>query len=198
MQQRISAILLAAGLSQRAGAEDKLLLKYDGKPILQHAVDLLSGLPKSPVFEKIIVTSLDKSGHIRIPEGVKLILNKKPEIGQSESIRLGIRAATGNFYMFMVADQPKLTVEDIEPLIMSALSYRDKIIYPTIEGSPTTPTIFPAFFKNELQALTGDNGGKEIRNNNPKSRVAIKIKNPDNFLEIDTMADFYKLFTKGR
>ena len=96
----------------------------------------------------------------------------------------------------MVADQPKLTVDDIMPLIKASKQYKNEIIYPTIEGSPTNPTIFPARFRNELLALTEDRGGRDIRNSNPDSRIPVEVENPDNFLDIDTMKDYYRLFAK--
>jgi len=202
MLQKISLILLAAGCSERMGDRDKLLLLYNGKSILQHAVDLLSALSVmsdgicSASFdmtlgvEKIIVTTLERSKNIHIPEDVKLIFNNKPEMGQSESIKLGLKFAAGSSYMFMVADQPKLTIDDIKPLLSAVQGNTDKIIYPIVKGKPATPVIFPALFKTVLLSLTGDKGGREIRNNNPKSCIEINVENPDNFIDIDTMKEY--------
>ena len=193
MQHGISIILLASGLSKRTGNDDKLLLPYNDKPLLQHSINLLSALS---VYEKILVSTIEKLKHVHVTDGIKVMLNKNPQKGQSESIKLGLKIATGSAYMFMVADQPKLTIDDIMPLIKASKQFKNEIIYPTIGGSPTNPTIFPARFKNELLALTEDRGGRDIRNNNPDSRVPIEVENPDNFLDVDTMKDYYKLFAK--
>ena len=37
-------ILLAAGLSERFGDEDKLLALLNGKPIIQHAIEAAKGI----------------------------------------------------------------------------------------------------------------------------------------------------------
>ena len=167
--------------------------------MLQYAIDLLSELsPLSNhmVFEKILISTIDKVGAIHIPEGIKMILNKKPDLGQSESIKVGLKTATGDSYMFMVADQPKLTFDDIKPLFLAVQRDKEKIVYPKRDGWPTSPTIFPASFREELLSLTGDKGGREIRDKYPRKCVGIEVKNQDNFMEINTMVDYYNLFEK--
>ena len=197
---KISVILLAAGLSRRAEKVNKLLLPINGKPMLQHAVDLMSALPDpatstASLVDRIIITTLDIVSQVKIPEGIKVMLNREPEKGQSESIKIGLKVAKGNTFFFMVADQPLLTLDDIKPLLSTAINKRDKIVYPIIDDRPSAPTIFPDRFKNELLALTGDMGGREIRNRNSKACFSIKVKNPDNFIEINSMVDYYNLFS---
>jgi molybdenum cofactor cytidylyltransferase len=169
---------------------DKLLLPYDGKSLLQHAIDLLAGLP---VSEKILVTTTEKLSHIRIPEEIKLIINENPDDGQSESVKLGIKTATGDIFLFMNADQPRLTAEDIEPLLAAVQKNKGKIIHPSINGKPTTPTMFPINFRTELLALSGDTGGRTVRNKNLASCVAIEVKNPENFTDIDDVENYHRL-----
>jgi len=200
--QKISVILLAAGFSRRTDKDNKLLLPIDGKPMLQYAVDLLAVLTDpatstASLVDKILVTTINIVSHVKIPDGIKVILNREPEKGQSESIKVGLKIAKGNTFFFMVADQPLLTLDDIKPLLSSAINKRDKIIYPLVNERPSAPTIFPERFKSELLALTGDLGGREIRNRNPQSCFAITAKNPDNFTEINNMVDYYNLFSKG-
>ena len=218
MEYTISAILLAAGLSRRMGGEeDKLLLPYNSKPILQNAIDVLAelsglsrpadlyyspGMPfrkraESISFELILVTTPDKLKHVRVPGNIRIIINNKPDVGQSESIRLGVKAATGDVYFFMSADQPLLTMQDIKPIIFTAQKNKNKIIYPTTNGRPINPVIFPAEFKKEFLSLTGDTGGREIRNNHPEFCIAIEVENPENFKDINNKADYYKLFSNN-
>jgi len=187
---KVSAILLAAGLSRRMGT-DKLMLEYQGKPLVQHSIDLLS---KLPVYESIIVTSNARLKSIALPPGIWSIINPTPENGQSSSIRIGLEAATGTHYMFMTADQPKLTPDDIIPLLQVAKENPDKIIYPIIDNKPNSPTIFPEHFRTELLCLSGDTGGREIRDNNKKSCLALEPEHQKNFKDIDSKEDFDDLF----
>jgi len=186
----ISAILLASGLSVRMG-RDKLLLEFQGKSFLQRAVDLMLDLP---VFERIIITSEVRAKKIALPSGVQIILNTKPENGISESIRIGTMAASGTHYIFFNADQPKLTAADITPILEASKANPDKIIFPVIDSGPGSPTIFPASFKKELINLSGDNGGRIIRDKHRDYCMAIRPDNHTNFEDIDKEEEFRDLF----
>ncbi|MCL2820240.1 MAG: nucleotidyltransferase family protein [Oscillospiraceae bacterium] len=182
---KISAIILAAGLSERMGT-DKLMLMYKDKFLLQHSLDLLNSLP---VFERIAVTATHRLEKISLPPGVKTVINLQPEKGQSESIRLGLKAASGTHFLFMPADQPELTLNDLTPLINAAAENPDKIIYPVIGGEPSSPTIFPQSFRTALTGLSGDTGGWVIREANKERCVGVEVENSGNFIDIDFPED---------
>jgi len=187
MYLKISAIVLAAGMSRRMGT-DKLLLEYQGRSLLQRSADLLSELP---VFERILITTCEHSEKITLPSNIQLIINQSSENGQSESVRLGIQAATGTHYLFMTADQPKLTPVDLKPFFESIEP--DIIVYPVINNKPSSPTLLPARFKPELLALSGDTGGRSVRDAHPEICQAIVPARPENFVDIDYMEDYEKL-----
>jgi len=190
---KISAILLAAGLSKRMG-EDKLLLSYRGSPMLWQTVNLLSELQ---VHERILVTTDARLEQIFLPPGIRSYINPIPENGQSGSIRIGIKAATGTHYLFLTADQPRLTITDILPLLEAVKKNPDSIIYPEIDSKPVSPTVFPASFRCDLLALAGDTGGRTIRDANSELCYMIEPEHPDNFIDIDTAEDFAKLTNGG-
>jgi len=214
MGQKISAILLAAGLSRRMG-EDKLLIEYRGTTLLQRAVDLLAELP---VSEKILVTTAERletillpqgvragidailgeglSGSIRLgletvllPREVRAQINANPGEGVSGSIRLGLEAARGEWYFFMTADQPGLTMEDVLPLFGYAGHSQGKIVYPLVNGEPCTPALFSSCFRAELLALSGDTGGRVVREAHPEACVEVAPNNPAHFSDIDYRED---------
>ena len=187
---KVSAILLAAGLSRRMGT-DKLLLDYKGKTFLQHSIDLLSELP---VYERIVVTTDARLELVNMPPGIRPYINPKPESGQSGSIRIGVEVATGSHYIFLTADQPKLTPDDIASLLEAAVLKPDKIVYPKIKSKPTSPTIFPNSCRKKLLELTGDTGGREIRDKNPESCFAIEPEHIKNFVDIDSEEEYHELF----
>jgi len=186
---KISAILLAAGLSQRMGC-DKLLLEYRGKTFLQRSVELLSSLP---VFERIIVISNTRSKIITLPSGIQLIINSIPENGISGSISTGVEAAKGTHYFFLTADQPLLTVADLRPLLEASEANPDKIVFPIIDNKPCSPTMFPGRFRTELLALSGDTGGRAIRDADLGACHAVEPERPENFFDIDSAEDYQAL-----
>jgi len=189
---RVSAILLAAGLSRRMG-DDKLLLMYRNKTLLQCAVELLSELP---VFERIIVTSKEKSADITQTSCTRLIVNPYPEKGQSGSIRLGVEAAAGTHFLFLTADQPGLCPDDVIPFLEKAKSNPGMIIFPVIDGKPNSPAIFPDSFRQELLSLSGDTGGRTIRDANPEACLSFVPKRPECFLDVDSKHDYEKILDR--
>jgi len=184
---KISAILLAAGLSRRMG-RDKLLLEYDGRSFFRRAVDLLSILP---VYERIIVISGRQQDFLSFSPGVRVCINSNPENGLSDSVKLGVEAAAGTHYLFLNADQPRLTLNDLMPLIKAAEENPDKIIYPVVDSKPVTPTLFPCRFKQELLSLSGDAGGRSIREMYKDLNLTLKPENPENFKDFDTEEDLF-------
>jgi molybdenum cofactor cytidylyltransferase len=189
MIRKVSAILLAAGLSARMGA-DKLLLDYNGKSFFQHSVDLLQELP---VYELIIVTTDVRYKQVIIPPDIKVCINPHPEQGQSSSIRAGVEAATGTHYLFLVADQPLLASKDIQPLLDASVDNPEKIIFPIIDSNPTSPTLFPGSFREKLQKLCGDKGGRVLRDANKEVWHPVYPENPERFIDIDCKLDYIKL-----
>jgi len=185
----ISAVLLAAGLSLRMG-EDKLLMQYRGVTMLQRAVDLLAVLH---VYEKILVTTKSRLDFITLPPDIVAIINPQPESGQSGSVRLGVTAASGGWYFFMVADQPGLTSSDLRQLIDNTANNEGKIIYPVINGNPSAPVLFPSRFRNELLDLSGDAGGRVLRARHPEACAGFEPKYPERFIDIDCAGDFERL-----
>ncbi|MCL2856976.1 MAG: nucleotidyltransferase family protein [Oscillospiraceae bacterium] len=190
--ENISAILLAAGLSRRMGSRDKLLLEYKGMALIEHAINLLDSLP---CREKILVTSPRHLEGISLPAGIATVLNQNPQAGQSESLRLGLGAATGQWYLFLNADQPRLELAALLPFFELSRTNQGKIIYPTVEGNPCSPTLFPASFREELLAQTGDAGGRAVRAAHPQVCLAFETDIPEDFADIDGPQDYSKLTT---
>lgn len=188
---RVSAILLAAGFSRRMGTgTDKLLLPFRGKSLLAHAADLLGQLSCT---ERLLVSTPERLAALLLPPGVAAIPNRHPERGQSESLRLGVQNATGQSYLFLPADQPCLDVATVEWLLTHAAANPDKIVYPSLEGKPCNPVVFPARFRAQLLRQQGDVGGRAVRAAHPQDCVAIKAKHSLCFLDIDTPEDYQAL-----
>ena len=180
----ISAILLAAGLSRRMG-QDKLLLDYKGMTMLERAVKLLDSLPCQ---EKIIVSTSKCLDTVILPKDILPVVNLMPEAGQSESLRLGLKVATGDFFLFLNADQPRLTSDSLLGMFELVNENPGKIIYPIVDGEPTTPVLFPACLRDMLMTQRGDTGGRSVRDAGPK--VVFVPENPGDFVDVDCEEDY--------
>ena len=185
MNPNISAILMAAGFSRRMG-RDKLILSYRGKTLIGHALYLLQNLP---VFEKIIVSTAERLETLELPPGIRAVTNNNPQKGQSESVRHGIWTASGQWYLFLNADQPKLQASAILPMLELTKDNPGKIIYPVVNGKPCSPALFHKNFRAALLTITGDEGGKSVRDANTWACVPYFSDKPDMFFDVDTLDD---------
>ena len=190
IESRVSAIMLAAGASRRMGGRDKLLLEYEGKTLLQRAVELLDNLH---VFERILVTTKARLEKSVVPASIHVVISCFSEEGQSGSLRQGLEMAAGDRYLFLMADQPLLTLAGLQPLLELSEKNIDKIVFPSVRGKPCTPSLFPARFREALMSLTGDMGGRAIRKAYPEACLTFEAENPNDFLDIDSEEEYRSL-----
>lgn len=184
---RIDGIILAAGLSSRMGA-NKLRLPFQGRPLLQHAIDLVAELP---LASRILVTRGESAEGMEVPAGFHLVFNEAPETGQSSSLRLGLSRANGDAYLFFVGDQPLLSREVVERILEHAGAGR--IVVPRHNGRPGNPVLFPAAFRDELLAVTGDRAGRAVREAHAGTCLYVEIEDSNALRDVDTPEDYEAL-----
>lgn len=147
----ITAVILASGFSKRMGC-NKLLLPVEGKAMIAHVFDAV----RQVEFEQtVVVTGFDSIAQLAVGNGFQAVDNDSPEIGQSHSVVLGVQKTSQSAgWMFFNGDMPWLKSDTIGKL----LEYADAahIVVPRYGSRPGQPVYFPAAFKAELLALTGD------------------------------------------
>jgi len=179
-----TAIILAAGLSRRMGAQ-KLLLPIAGTPMIQHCLDLTARFPFARsvlVTTRTIADQVDWAGEI--------VINPTPEQGQSTSVRLGVRAAdSDDSLLFLIGDQPLLDEATITAIL--AADNGERIVYPVgPDHQPKSPTLFAPRFRADLLALTGDEGGRQVRRQYPAACWPVRVADDKILLDIDTLEEY--------
>ena len=186
-------IILASGLSKRFG-NNKLLESINGNPMVYYVLKAA----KESSLEKIVLIYKDNDvKDIAKQFPIPCILNKKYTLGQSEGIKIGVKAyGSEDSFMFIMADQHFLTSKTINKLI-DKFEKKDKIIVPKYKDRNGSPVIFPKRFIKDLLNLHGDVGGKEIIKKNPLEVEFCHLNNEKELLDIDNKETLKNLFKQG-
>jgi len=148
----IETVLLAAGLSQRFGTTNKLLIDWDGVPLIRRTASLYCALGM-PVT---VVLGYEANAVKEALDGLplKTIVNANYARGQPSSIRAGLAATNLESTGLLIAlgDQPLLEKSDISELCAAFLnSDHNKILIPYFENKRGNPTLLPIEIVRRLQ-----------------------------------------------
>ncbi len=188
-----AGIILAAGASTRMGhAAQKPLLPWRGEPFIRHVARTALGAGLSPV---VIVTGAH-TAEIRAAVAdlpVTLIHNSDWEAGQSTSVRCGLQVLPDviGSAIFLLADQPQIPIALVRKLIEQHARSLSPIVAPLIDDRRGNPVLFDRTTFADLQALTGDVGGRAVFAKYP----IVYVPWPDTnlLLDVDTPEDYQRL-----
>lgn len=204
MTSNLSIIVLAAGLSRRMGAENKLLLSFQGQTILETTI---SNIIKADIGEVIVVVG-HEAEHVKKVlnnrfSNLKIVENLDFEQGMTTSIKAGIRAAQENTegYMICLSDMLLIEPEEYRLLAQQFLFYdfyheeEYSIFQPVFQEKRGNPVIFSPFYKNAIFETTDTEGCRSVVQKY-KNHVKL-VEMPTNHVlqDIDFKADYEKLVT---
>jgi len=160
----IGAVLLAAGASQRFGADNKLLANIGGRPLIRWVADEIV----SSDAEAVVVTGCDHLLIEKALDGSVLRFAHNPNWtrGMGSSIAAGVMAlgsqALGAFVV--PGDMPFLTSALLKDLMAAFNESRGRsIVYPiTRAGEQRNPVLWPRRFFPLLGSLSGSGGAKHL------------------------------------
>ena len=147
----VSGVVLAAGTSSRFGEANKLLATVDGTALVRHAVETVLA---ADLHEVVVVVGYEADAvRDRIDDlPVEVVENDAYADGQATSVRRGIAALSDatDAALFALGDMPHVRAETVETLVAA------------FEGQRGNPALFGRQFFDDLAAVDGDTGGREI------------------------------------
>ncbi len=190
MTVAVGAVLLAAGGSERFGADNKLLADVGGEPLVRRVAGQLEGLAKL-----VIVTGHDADGVVaalvRVP--ARFAHNGDWQLGMGSSIGVGIKALGGGLDGAFVVpgDLAFLRRGLIEAMVAAfEADERRPIVFPaTPEGKQRNPVLWPARFFADLASLPPAEGAKALIERHAEEAKAITVEDAAAFSDIDTPAE---------
>lgn len=189
--------ILAAGASSRMRGGDKLLEKVHGETVLrrqarlalQTGAPVIVALPTDRPDRNVAVAGL----------GVQVVPVPDAHLGMSASLRAALAVAramdlpqeTG--FMVLPADMPDFTAEALMGVIQAFGRAPDRIVRATSSrGQPGHPAIFPREFWDDLDTMTGDQGGRAVLAAHAAKVVLVALPDSMAITDLDTPEDWAK------
>ena len=189
---RISAILLAAGISQRMG-EVKQLLPLAGKPAILHCLEtiLASGIEDIVVVLNAQAREIeDTIRHLPLT----IALNNDQSSDMAESARIGLesirRGSTG--VLVCLSDHPLISSDTLKTLIARHEKEPGKIIIPVYKNRKGHPGLFPKHCADEI--FCGLNLREIVNKDNDRIHF-VEVDDEGILLDMDTPED-YRMMTR--
>lgn len=192
----LSAIVLAAGLSQRMGNINKLLLPYNKKTIVTTTI----GNILAARIEEVIVVVGNESVQVKaaiqdLP--VRIIYNSGYKKGMTTSIQQGVGLAKGDGYMICLPDMVLITPDEYE-LLKNAFEKQMRsnskcICLPRYNNEKGNPVIFSSYYKEAIMQHTDMEGCKGIVQSNEENTYWIDMPANHVLQDMDYPEDYERV-----
>ncbi|MEK6246107.1 MAG: nucleotidyltransferase family protein [Pseudomonadota bacterium] len=184
----VVAILLAAGSASRFGSDKLLHPLPHGVAIAIQAARHLKAVFEEKVFVVVRPEAKELSDLFR-RESCEVLVCEEAVQGMGASLACAVRAAgDAEGYLVALADMPFIRSSTIAAL-RDALAAGVPLVAPYFRARRGHPVGLSSKFRNELEALKGDEGARKIISNNEKSLVKIPVGDPGVLRDIDTPGD---------
>ena len=188
-----SAIVLAAGTSSRMGTPNKLLLDFNGVPLVRHVVMRI--LDSNP-YETIVVTGYQEEQVMKSLAGLDLsfVHNPRYEQGMTSSIQAGVAVARGEGFMICLSDMYAMNAERYKELMQFFMKRLPDdeltICLPFYEGKRGNPVIFSTAFREEILNHQDPEGCRKIVQDNSAHLYKLQMASPEVLKDLDTPEDY--------
>ena len=188
---KIGCVVLAAGNARRFGS-NKLNAQVEGVSLIRRALDAVPG-----GLATVVVSQYPDILALAGEYGFDALLNDRPELGLSRSVRLGLaHLADCDGVLFLVSDQPRLKRDSVEALAALCAQNPEKIAAMAHNGVRGNPCLFPARLFPELLALTGDRGGSAVIRHHEDDLILLETDAPE-LADVDTPAALEQVRNAG-
>jgi CTP:molybdopterin cytidylyltransferase MocA len=185
----VGAVVLAAGSSSRMSGPQKLLLEFDGRPMVKSVIEAASD---GGCHQIVVVYSADE---VKAAVGVEaeLVHNPRARQGMATSLQAGLRAMRPDMEaaVVMLGDQPMVGSRTVAALLRA---WRREGSRPAVavargdEGKWAPPVVLARELWDELMALEGDAGARQLLDRRPE--LVDVVPALDRLDDVDTPEDY--------
>ena len=158
----LAAVILSGGASRRMGSP-KALLDYQGRPFLQHLLDV-SHHPRVGVRRVVLGVHAEPISKAIQLSPDEVVINADWEKGQLSSIQAALRslpAGTDGILLCLI-DHPLITAALVSDLISCFYESRPPIVLPVFDGRRGHPVIFSSKVYPELESAALEVGARAV------------------------------------
>jgi molybdenum cofactor cytidylyltransferase len=195
----VGAMVLAAGRSSRMSGPQKLLLDIDGVPMVRHAVEAAT---EGGCHQTVVVYGADDVRRA-VNGRAELVHNPRAQSGMASSVHVGLKAMRPEVEaaMVLLGDQPLVGSRTVATLLRAwrREGSRPAVAVAQDNGGWTPPVILGRELWDELFALKGDAGARQVLHGRPELLDIVPAPGrPDDIDTPDDYAKIVRLFPRKR
>lgn len=193
----VAAVVLAAGLARRFGAQ-KLLVPFGESTVIRTVVETVLGCG----VDYLVVVVGPQADGVRSAVGgqpVTWAVNPDPARGLASSVAAGVAALPPNVgsAMVVLGDQPTLAAAVVRRVLEAWRDGGGPIVAPRYRGVRGNPVLFDASLFPALGALEGEHGARDLVGADPSRVTLVEVPEPPP-MDIDTPSDYDELLRRNR
>lgn len=189
---KVTAILLAAGLSTRMG-DFKQLLPFRGKTIVETCVDTIL----ASTADNLVVVVGHRATEVEATlsgSPLRIVCNDDYALGMSTSVVAGVRAAgDADAVLVCLCDQPQLPVAVFDAVLDAYRRTRAPIVVPSIAGDTGHPVVFDMSLRDEILGVDPSQGLRSVTYAHRGEVLRVPVDTVGVLDDIDTPDDYDRL-----
>lgn len=182
-------LVLTGGVSRRMGEPKALmpLLPGGSGNFLQAILSNTIGLGRQAIVSSLVATELK----VQVPTE----LQKRPELGQLSSLKLGWEAfgQRAPWVMVCLVDHPYVARSTTEALVRACQTHPEAMLWtPSFEHKAGHPVIFSAALMGELMKAPDEHGARPVVRRHQDRRHWVNVSDPAVLWDVDTPEDYHR------
>jgi len=190
---RITALLLAAGMSRRMGGPNKLLQDVGGEAMVARTLQSI----RTAAVDDIVVVLGHNGAQVKEAvvkaagedKRIRFVDNPHFAEGLSKSLQAGLSVLPekSDAVLVCLADMPAVTAQQIDRLIAAFNPVEQRAIcVPTFKGKRGNPILWARRFVSEMRKLAGDVGARHLIGENAETVCEVEMGDAAVLTDLDT------------
>ncbi|WP_340374964.1 nucleotidyltransferase family protein [Streptomyces sp. SS7] len=193
--EEVAGLVLAAGGGRRLGGRPKALLSHRGRPLVEHAAEVLRAAGCTRVHVVLGAAAADVRQRARLA-GCVLVENPRWEEGMGTSLRAGLDSLAGTgarAALVSLVDQPGIGVE-ATARVLAAYEGEGSLAAAAYDGVRGHPVLFgAAHWAGVTRGARGDQGARAYLTAHAAEVVLVECGDAGLPYDIDTPGDLARL-----